>query len=124
MGLLTALRGKTTNTQSPASIVERLVNEAKSAEQTDRRKQERHPFFQPVTLVAENNPRCCLTAFSREISSNGIGLLHYESIEPGQYVITIQSPSGEPAQIPAEILWCQPCGEGWYLSGAKFLELE
>ena len=102
-------------------IVRVLLNEAREGANENRAKK-REPFFHPITLVMGEDDRhghC----FSRDISATGIGLLHYMAIEPGEVVLTIPSNSLGNARIRSEIVWCRPCGEGWYLSGARFVEV-
>jgi hypothetical protein len=45
------------------------------------------------------------------------------ALEPGEVMLTIPSKSCGQARIRACIMWCRPCGEGWYLSGARFLDV-
>jgi hypothetical protein len=42
---------------------------------------------------------------------------------PGEFTLTISSPTGAAVNVRTEIIWCRPCGEGWYLSGGRFLEM-
>ena len=53
----------------------------------------------------------------------GIGLLHCIAVEPGEVVLKIPSKTCGDVRIRGEIVWCRPCGEGWYLSGARFVEV-
>jgi hypothetical protein len=105
-----------------STAVTKLLDEARQAENSDRRVAPRQPYFQPVTIVTQDRKQK-LSAFSREISSSGIGLLHYMPIMPGEVTLTISSPVGTAFRVRTEIVWCRPCGEGWYLSGGRFLEL-
>lgn len=103
-------------------LVHRLVDEAKE-KNTERRGEKRDPFFKPVRLAFVGEERRQFTCFSRDISPSGIGLLHYLTVEPGMVVLTIPSEACGDVRIRAEIVWCRPCGEGWYVSGARFLEV-
>jgi len=98
----------------------RLLDEAKDAA-GERRAESREPFFSPVTVTLEGQQQ--FSCFSRDISPSGIGLLHYMAVEPGEVVLTIPSKSCRHVRIRAKIVWCRPCGEGWYLSGARFLDV-
>ncbi len=125
MGLMTVLSGKKRTQHDEINrAIERIITEASTVKHVEQRKEERYSFSQPVTLEGENAPMRQVSAFSREVSRSGIGLLHFEQIMPGRYVATIQCPDGEPARIPTEILWCRPCGQGWFLSGGRFLNAE
>ena len=59
--------------------------------------------------------------FTREISDHGVTLVHLEAIEPQRAVLAVELESGSPAEVSIELLWCQPCGNGWHISGGDFL---
>jgi hypothetical protein len=101
----------------------RLLSAARSEEQIERRGEPRHPFFRPVSLLFEGPPRRQFSAFSREISKTGIGLLHNMPLQQGEVTLAIMGPVGEVCRFRTQIVWCRPCGEGWYLSGARFSEV-
>ena len=100
-----------------------LANEAKDS--GERRFKDRQAFFRPVDMaVSEDGHVRRDSCFSRDISPNGIGLLHNYPVEPEQHVIlTIHSEALGPVRVWSEVAWCDPCGEGWYLSGLRFLEI-
>lgn len=104
--------------------VNRLLNEAEAAA-GERRAQGRHPLFRPVTIAIQVKGGFCrlVSAFVREISPTGIGLLHIIPLRVGDVIVTIKGDSGDSTRLRSEIKWCQPCGEGWYLSGGRFLGL-
>jgi len=89
----------------------------------ERRAEKREPFFHPITLVSEKDQQRPVTCFSRDISANNIGLLHFTPIEPGEAVLTIPSKSWGNVDVRSEIVWCRPCGEGWYLCRARLVEI-
>ena len=64
-----------------------------------------------------------LSAFSRDVSEGGIGLLHDMPIG-GEYTITVQDAAGHEYDLTGEVLWCRPCGQGWYISGVRFCGIE
>jgi hypothetical protein len=98
-----------------------ILTAAREDEGADRRVDRRFPFFAPVTLrpaAAIDRPQ---TAYARELSQGGIGLLHYVPFEVGQvFQIAIQ---GEDFnwQKRCEVAWCKPAGDGWFLSGCRFI---
>lgn len=106
-------------------LLEELIYElmalARSDDQMDRRGAARYPFFRPVMLASADAELGPHHAFTRELSTTGVGLLHSVKLTPGDITVTIVHDNGRLASLPAELLWCRPCGEGWYLSGAKFL---
>lgn len=110
------------NASQFADMVHHLLEEARE-KGSERRTEKREPFFQVMRLSFAGEERRQFTCFSRDISPTGIGLLHYLTVEPGKVILTIPSRSCGDLRIGAEIMWCQPCGEGWYVSGAKFLEI-
>lgn len=61
-----------------------------------------------------------ISAMTREISRFGIGLLHRGSITPGEVTVRMAS---ETRQFEYRVLlqWCQPCENGMFLSGGRFL---
>ena len=103
--------------------VAELLKEARHAERLERREQQRHPFFHPVSIETSGEPRQRLSAFAREISPSGIGLLHNMCLDLGEVELALVRTQGDTLQVRSQILWCRPCGEGWYLSGARFLEV-
>ena len=102
-------------------MIEDLMAQARADDQMDRRGAARYPFFRPATLHSERTDLGPHLAFTRELSTNGIGLLHNVPLEPGLYSVTIQTAPGQSYPFPTEILWCRPCGEGWHLSGGRFV---
>ena len=100
--------------------LELLLSTAKSADLGDRRKTERHPFFYPVNVSIPRLGSQNFSAFSRDISAGGMGLLSNMPFEAGPVLLTIMSGGDDSAQLAAEVLWCVPCGEGWYTSGVRF----
>ena len=101
----------------------RLLSAARSEEALERRGEPRSPFFRPISILIDGPQRRQFSAFSREISKSGIGLLHNMPLEPAEVTLAILGPVGEVCRFRTQIVWCRPCGEGWYLSGGRFLEL-
>ena len=111
------------NINRPATMgsgLERLIEHAKDEAQKDDRAQPRFPLFQPVSL---RRGLQCLSAFSRDISEVGIGLLHDMPIG-GEYTISIRDGFGADYELAGEVLWCRPCGQGWYISGVRFCRVQ
>lgn len=88
---------------------------------TDRRVDPRHAFFTTVSLRAAADTTKLISAFSREISRSGIGLLHAAQIYPREFyevdirIVDIQ------VRRNAQVIWCRPVGGEWYLSGCRFV---
>ena len=90
---------------------------------TDSRHDPRCPFFRPVTVTVGGAQGTKLSAFSRDLSPTGIGLLHNMPLETHRVTLSIPVAAGQQVDLSTEITWCEPCGEGWYLSGGRFLGL-
>jgi hypothetical protein len=100
--------------------IHELVVEAHQDVRKDRRSDTRYPFFRQIVLQVSAGAAPCV-AFSREISAVGIGLLHNVPLSPGEVEISIPSRKGYSIRVRTRILWCAPCGEGWYISGGQFV---
>jgi PilZ domain len=103
---------------SAGKAIYQLIVEAQSKENKDRRRDVRYAFFRPVSIQLDDGHQ--YSAFSREISSTGIGLIHNVDLPDRDVDITISSEQGYSIRVRTTIVWCQPCGEGWYISGGKF----
>jgi hypothetical protein len=77
----------------------------------------RSPFFFPVSILLDDGR--CFSAFSRDLSASGIGLLHCMELPLGEVDIRMTG-GGYSVKVRARILWCKSCGEGWYISGGTF----
>lgn len=99
--------------------IHELVVEAHQDVRRDRRSETRYPFFRQISLHVPGGQTC--VAFSREISSVGIGLLHNVPLAQGEVELSIPSRKGYSIRVRTKILWCNPCGEGWYISGGQFV---
>ena len=103
--------------------VDTLLTEARADKMLDPRSANRHPFFRPVTVVVEDGGVRLFWAFTRDVSYDGIGLLHNMPLKPQEVTVIIYCLSGERTRLRCLIEWCRPCGEGWYLSGGKLIGL-
>ena len=88
--------------------------------EASRRRQHRTPFFRPVNISSGIGKGGILSAFSRDISPLGIGLLHRVPLEAGHVVLNVPSVVGDRLDVRAEIRWCAAAGEGWWTSGGRF----
>ncbi|MBI3837730.1 MAG: PilZ domain-containing protein [Planctomycetia bacterium] len=95
-----------------------LTVEAHNDTKRDRRSEVRYPFFRPLSIRVDGK---CYSAFSREICTSGIGLLHNFEPRLGEVEISIPSQRGWLVRVRTRIVWCRPCGEGWYISGGDFI---
>jgi hypothetical protein len=98
--------------------IHELILEAHQDNLRDRRATPRFPFFRRIAI---RMPGAEPVAFSREISSLGIGMLHNVELELGEVELAIPNKRGLSIRVRTRIRWCQPCGEGWYISGGEFV---
>lgn len=105
--------------RSPGKAIYQLIVEAQNEENKDRRKDVRYAFFRPVSIEVDDGHR--FTAFSREISASGIGLIHNIDLPKCEVEVSVSSEQGYSIRVRTKIMWCTPCGEGWYISGGKFV---
>lgn len=107
----------TEQSQSPGRLIYQLVVEAQQ-DSTDRRGDVRFAFFRPVTIQTADGK--AFHAFSREISESGIGLVHCFPLPIGNVELRISHEHGYEIRVHTNILWCQECGQGWYITGGRF----
>ena len=101
----------------------RLLNESKPDGTVERREDERHPFFRPVTIFLVGSERG-RTGFSREISTLGIGLVHAFPLKQfDEVIVTVPHILSDTVSIRTQIQWCQPIAGIWCISGGRFIGL-
>jgi hypothetical protein len=111
------------NLQLPAAVMQ-LIKEARESADTERRCSPRVPFFQPVFVGIDDGEQPKFSAFCRDLSLYGIGLLHIMPLQCGEVIIRFPRRSGEPIDLRVRLDWCRDCGEGWYMSGGRLLDIE
>jgi hypothetical protein len=89
----------------------------------DARAVPRKSYFGAVTVCLCGAPDPKLSAFARDISPLGIGLVHTRPIESGEVIVTLDLPSGGSVRLRTEIIWCKSFGDGWYASGGRFIDV-
>ncbi|MBI1903569.1 MAG: PilZ domain-containing protein [Planctomycetia bacterium] len=104
-------------------VVTRILAEARDGSNLDRRDTNRVPFFKPLEIRPVNSPGPRISAFSRDISADGIGLLHIMPLACGEVIVRIPSRFRKAYELRVRIEWCQDCGEGWYMSGGRMLDV-
>ena len=103
---------------SPGKAIYQLINEAQAELKRDRRAEVRYPFFRPVSIKLADGHQ--YSAFTREISETGIGLIHNMDLNEGEVEISVRSDCGHSVRMRTRIAWCVACDEGWYISGGEF----
>jgi hypothetical protein len=103
-----------------AVLVESMVKEEVAASR-ERRSAHRVPFVRPVIVQLDGEPQP-LYSFSKNVSSCGIGLIIRITPPSGTGAkLSIERLQGKPTIVRAEVRWAEPFGDGWYLTGWKFL---
>lgn len=114
----------TTAIESTASLgatMYELFHDARDAFETETRLEMRYSFLRVVTLRVGDQVH---SAFSREISRTGIGLLHNCELPLNEVEVAIPTDRGADAHIHVQLHWQKPVGQGWYISGGEFVEIK
>ena len=85
-----------------------------------RRECGREPYVHPVAALKLENDNNHHSAFIRDVSMNGVGLIHFVPIEPQRITILTRRYNDEVIDVLVDITWCLPSGEGCYMSGGTF----
>lgn len=102
------------------SVVDLLKDNEKELLQ-ERRAADRKPFVRPVTIVAGKNQNDIHKAFSRDLSTLGIGLIsQVEWPDQTMAVLEIESLKGKKLALRSIACWTRPYGKGWFVTGWKF----
>ena len=88
-----------------------------------RRTERRLPYFGPVSVGLPDAPSVGHSAFARDLSPGGMGLVHLMPIAPGEVTITLALDNGRTLTLLAEILWCRDYDDGWYASGGRLIDV-
>jgi PilZ domain len=96
-------------------LMNRLMDEAESEFNDDRRATPRFPFVRPVAIQLDGKT---MSAFTRDISASSIGLLHNMALPLTEIQIMV---SGQQYLLSAQVERCDACGEGWYVSGCTII---
>jgi hypothetical protein len=104
------------------ATVQQLIKDNEIETLRERRSVDRKPFVRPVSIAVGKNRDTVHEAFSRDISAIGIGLMSQVPFERGSLaVLSIHCPTRRSTRLIAETRWCQPYGQGWFLSGWSFI---
>lgn len=98
--------------------IDRLLVQAEAEAQKDPRSGVRFPFFRLVSIEVQGRR---FSGFTRDICASSIGLLHQMDLPLGEVDVTIPLSPEKKCKMRLRIERCEPCGEGWYVSGGKFV---
>jgi hypothetical protein len=100
--------------------IDKLLMEIQRSKFTERRTESLQSFVRPVVIHLPHGPS--IRAFSKHLSSQGIGVITENSFQPGSLAtLEIHSMHGDAVLLRSEVRWCDPYGKGWYLIGWKFI---
>lgn len=102
----------------PDLAIDNLIAAIHAGGEHERRSEVRYPFFRPLSLEW-NGQR--YSAFGREISASGIGMLHNFELPTQEVEIEIPKTAEETVRMRTQINWCRSCGEGWFISAGEFV---
>jgi hypothetical protein len=108
--------------KSEAKLRVRMALQELLGDQREARRERRLPYFGAATVTPAISPTVNLSAFVRDLSSGGIGLVHFMPLNVGEVVVTMQLSRGRSVQMVTEIVWCRDFADGWFASGGKFLD--
>lgn len=120
------LRGST-QAASPElqDLVDQILDEESRAKICERRDASRQQISRPLVIEPREEDSRSITAMSRDISGSGLGVISTDNFEMGTLArIEISRLKGAPSVVLAECRWCDPFGNGWYLSGWNFVAVQ
>ncbi|MFN0199232.1 MAG: PilZ domain-containing protein [Planctomycetaceae bacterium] len=88
------------------------------SEEDHQREVERLELAVPAEIVTQRGNT--VAAMTREISRNGVGLIHRGAITAGDVTLKMASET-RVYEYRVKIEWCLPCNHGMFLSGGRFL---
>jgi hypothetical protein len=109
--------------QRARDAINRVLDKPWPKGNSERRAASRAPYFGPVAVGLHGSEFPQFSAFARDISPLGVGLLHIMPLECGEVVVTFRREGEPPLALRTQIMWCDDCGEGWYISGGRFLDV-
>lgn len=101
------------------SVADICLREA-IAEAGDRRREQRKPFLRQACVTAIDSRNVRLPVLCRDLSRDGIGLLHPMPLDPGD-LFTLSVPLiGRLLQLRCETVWCRQVPTDHYFSGCLY----
>ncbi len=101
---------------SSKEMVIELLWQANAELPSDRRSEPRIPFFRAVSICVDDH---CYSGFIRDISHSSVGMLHNMELPRKEVEITVD---GQRDGFRVRIERCNPCGEGWFVSGGRVVD--
>jgi len=98
--------------------LDRVLESIEKNDYDEAREVERLELSVPAQLTTSRGN--IVETMTREISRNGIGLLHRGSVTPGRVTVKMTSETRD-FEYQVLIEWCYPCEGGMFMSGGRFL---
>ncbi len=98
--------------------IQQLLIQAEAATKKDPRSRIRIPFFRLVSIELDGRS---YSGFTRDMCVSSIGLLHNLELPLREVDVTIPIATDKKCKMRVRIERCEPCGQGWYISGGKFV---
>jgi hypothetical protein len=107
------------------SDIDRLLKERQATILHERRSVERQPFVRPVAVLNSRNGEEKVEGFSKDMSQHGIAIISPSTWRPGaRATLHIHSLYGANVSLQAEARWSEAFGEGWFITGWHFSDLD
>lgn len=100
--------------------LDQIMTEVQRAKYRERRTDMRESFARPVSVyIGDEEP---LTTFSKNVSRQGIAIVSRREFTAGEVAtLRIHSLERQHLCFHCEVRWSDPYGDGWYISGWKFM---
>ncbi|MDP6445231.1 MAG: PilZ domain-containing protein [Pirellulaceae bacterium] len=109
------------NANSVYDSLEKLVREAIES-QNDQRTEFRIPFVRQISLTYSNGASASRHTFTRDLTPRGIGLLHSDALVGDTVLVEVPIDNGAPLTMKGRVIWSMPLQDGWFTSGAAFID--
>lgn len=101
--------------------VEKLFDEDRQFERAERRISFREAISRPCRIRLSGKDEI-INGFTKNISFEGVGVITHESFQGDEEAkIEIHSSHDTNPVIFSRLAWCKPFGDGWYVSGWRFV---
>jgi len=106
-------------------LIDDIINEEDRFMMSERRDGNRKPITHPIKIKPCNEPGKVYSGISRDISSQGIGIVGQLEWEPDTMAkIVIGRLDETHSIVVAKCRWCDKFAAGWFVSGWNFVRVE
>ena len=109
----------TSEFMTPEQAIPCLVADAEECDKRERRTDKRVPFFRQASIRLDDGQS--FSAYTRNISQTGIGLMHTVDLPLCDVELTIVAGKDQFPKLRARVERCEPCSGGLYISGLRFI---